>query len=714
MNNRIAVALFGVSISALSSVADTRTLWPIQKSTTGAADLSLIVGQHQYTMDGDSLISVSVVKSESYKTSDGGIRYRYWWDHESGDYTIPSVACGWDIVNNEHVYLEIPIKEVAPASTGSGSVFNGLTSIIVSEGIETLRSAFYGASGLKSVSLPSTLKTIGPSSFCNCSALTSIDIPDSVETIGTRAFSGCNNLRQVKFPASLTIVDEQAFKDSGLIAVTLPQSCVEIGQYAFSGCGGLADVELGGCLVIGDYAFQNCSSLAHIDFPSTLQSIGNSAFTGCSSLSGIGFSQGLISIGSAAFSRCALLNEVTLPDGLVSIGANAFQYCTGISRLSIPSSVSSVGSSAFYNCAPKDLTEGELWTMTYSSVTNFVLLPGLETFGTKFKNSATLERLVLPATIKKIDQEAFSGCTNLVEVVIPDAVENVGRKAFYNCKRLNSLPLLNGSVTNWGGSIFRFCTGIEELRIPENMKEIPDFMFANCSNLQEVVVAEGVETISQSAFLYDDNIRKLSLPSTATNLFYGTYANTDYAKALECATFHQMHPPKNIAKAFLRNFTGVAYYPPDYAAEWKSTLSSEGLADFAKPWTEATEDEPGSVVVNDIYVPYGWLAKYALTISATPHEAAMSHTGKFDASGMPMFVWQDFVAGTDPTDVNSRFRATITIENNAPKIEWHPNLNTNGEVRKYKVLGKTTLLGDEEWAPMNSAHRFFKVEIAVP
>ena len=49
-----------------------------------------------------------------------------------------------------------------------------------------------------------------------------------------------------------------------------------------------------------------------------------------------------------------------------------------------------------------------------------------------------------------------------------------------------------------------------------------------------------------------------------------------------------------------------------------------------------------------------------------------------------------------------------------PCISWSPNLNTNGEVRVYIVLGKTNLT-DAAWVcPANAAHRFFKVKVEMP
>ena len=59
--------------------------------------------------------------------------------------------------------------------------------------------AFYGCSGLTSITIPSSVTSIGNSAFYNCSGLTSITIPYRVTSIGVYAFYGCSGLATVKF-----------------------------------------------------------------------------------------------------------------------------------------------------------------------------------------------------------------------------------------------------------------------------------------------------------------------------------------------------------------------------------------------------------------------------------------------------------------------------------------------------------------------------------
>ena len=59
-------------------------------------------------------------------------------------------------------------------------------------------------------------------------------------------------------------------------------------------------------------------------------------------------------------------------------------------------------------------------------------------------------------------------------------------------------------------------------------------------------------------------------------------------------------------------------------------------------------------------------------------------------------------------------RAVISLSNDVPYVSWTPNLNTNGEVRVYTVMGKTNLTDAAWMCPTNAAHRFFKVKVEMP
>ena len=86
------------------------------------------------------------------------------------------------------------------------------------------------------------MTSIGDGAFYGCSGLTSVTIPNSVTSLdGT--FAGCSGLTSVTIPNSVTSIGNLAFADcNGLTSVTIPNSVTSIGSYAFRYCYGLKEV----------------------------------------------------------------------------------------------------------------------------------------------------------------------------------------------------------------------------------------------------------------------------------------------------------------------------------------------------------------------------------------------------------------------------------------------------------------------------------------
>ena len=160
--------------------------------------------------------------------------------------------------------------------------------------------AFWGCNSLTSLTLPSSLQSIGNSAFKCCNSLTSLTLPSSLQSIGGGAFTGCTSLRSVICNQFYKVIGQMLLSADGtqVIAYWGENSEVTIPE---------------GVQSIGDCAFGDCNSLTSLTFPSSLQSIGGGAFLGCSSLT-----------------------SLTLPSSLQSIANNVFEYCYSLSTLYIP------------------------------------------------------------------------------------------------------------------------------------------------------------------------------------------------------------------------------------------------------------------------------------------------------------------------------------------------------------------------------------------
>lgn len=103
--------------------------------------------------------------------------------------------------------------------------------------------------------------------------------------------------------------------------------------------------------------------------------------------------------------------------------------------------------------------------------------------------------------------------------------------------------------------------------------------------------------------------------------------------------------------------------------------------------------------------PYPWLDQYGL-VAGGNYEAADA----LDTDGDGHTAWQEYVAGTVPTNRASVFKALVTMSNGLPGVAWTPDLGTG---RVYTVEGRTNLTVGS-WGTSNATSRYFRVKVALP
>lgn len=129
--------------------------------------------------------------------------------------------------------------------------------------------------GCQNTIIPNTVQSIGGNAFYGHTGLVSLEIPASVRSIEVSAF-GYNGLEQIIVHSGNPVYDSR-------------DNCNAIVRTDYNelvvGC--KSSVISNSVIRIGNNAFNNCKSLTALEIPSSVRTIGYSAFEGCSNLSSI-------------------------------------------------------------------------------------------------------------------------------------------------------------------------------------------------------------------------------------------------------------------------------------------------------------------------------------------------------------------------------------------------------------------------------------------
>ncbi len=105
-----------------------------------------------------------------------------------------------------------------------------------------------------------------------------------------------------------------------------------------------------------------------------------------------------------------------------------------------------------------------------------------------------LKSIILPPSVKRIEDHGFFACSGLTEITLPDHIEYIGDQAFEDCYSLVSVTF------------------------PKDLKEIGSAAFRNCNELAEVTLPEGVETLGARSFSSNEKLVSFSFPSTISSI----------------------------------------------------------------------------------------------------------------------------------------------------------------------------------------------------
>ena len=197
--------------------------------------------------------------------------------------------------------------------------------------------------------------------------------------------------------------------------------------------------------VYKDYMFPQDNSPETLVLPKSIKYVGNSALAGCTAKYIEIPSQVTILVGDTFF-NCINLETLDFPDSLEIFSADGmFFNCNNLKSIELPS-----------GCENLDL----------------------HTQHNAFVDCFSLESVVIPGSLKILDNMVFWNCNELTDVTICEGIETIGYHIFGNCPKLTTL-VFPESVTVIKGQTFANCPNLKDVTLPDGIHDVPANMFLN-------------------------------------------------------------------------------------------------------------------------------------------------------------------------------------------------------------------------------------------
>ena len=251
--------------------------------------------------------------------------------------------------------------------------------------------------------------------------------------------------------------------------------------------------------VIGDYAFANLKNVAEIVL-----------------------SPEVTSIGYKAFLNCANLEDLTMP--LLYVNYNTMQdahnSCQGY-YYGLPGSVDDYhddyngktfrlhinGGGIYYGAGNDKNWEhagtilgkgfgGRIFQLCKGigevTIDNITVIPQFA-----FKECTNLKKVTIGGAVQNIMAGAFAD-SGIEEIVIPDSVKEIGE--YWLAEWSDGATDRYFGYSTSSGNVFLNCQNLKRVVIGNGVENIPAYMFADCTGLEEVTIGENVRFVDNRAF----------------------------------------------------------------------------------------------------------------------------------------------------------------------------------------------------------------------
>ena len=452
--------------------------------------------------------------------------------------------------------------------------------------------------------------------YINGEPLREAVIPEGVREIKDYTFYKCVTLQSVTLPSTLTSIGEHSFVGSGIKSITIPDGiesvnlsyCAElecavlpdsVRDICFGGCSSLTRVNIPDSVTrLSSGCFLDCISLKSIIIPDNITEVEDAVFASCCRLENVTFGAGMHAVPSGMFAFCGSLRTVDIPDSITRIESRAFRY-SGIVEVHLPSTLEYIDPSAFeeatvlcvYNNSELDITlnsddcghiaersyavinkdgtvqtdnrviseeegydyictddgfvfdvkDGKYRLRQYVGMQSTVTLPadinGHEYTIYRFFGAINV---IVPEGVVELPEFAFSGayCWDggefrdmLYSITLPNSLRKIGDHAFDDLQHLSEIDIPEG-VTELGLHSFAWNMSLRTVHLPQSLEKIGEGSFKQCSSLESVNLHDNITEIGFDAFWYCTSLEEIHIPAHLKVIEGNSFAGLEKLKSV--------------------------------------------------------------------------------------------------------------------------------------------------------------------------------------
>jgi len=383
---------------------------------------------------------------------------------------------------------------------------NPTEKIVVPEGVTVFGWGFFGYSArmcrlVKEIVLPSTVTDMDERAFKNCVSLEKIDLSKTeIKQIPNEAFAGCANLKELYLNDKTNYVALSAFDGCD----QLPFAFAGEKLFDFRRC----KYSLTNRQQVYSRTFEKSSpqgrALLGIKENKQVESSGVKSTQVMQQVKPVEYEE--ISASPQPYVPKPVDLKVCIPSSIkekFSIGLKSYSR-KDITTLTLPKKVKELKPAWFSHCLK--LEEVDLSQTSITTISEGC-----------FRYCINLKKVVLPATVTKIEKEAFERCVRLESISLTN-ITKIGEKAFYECESLTDINL--AKATEVENHAFCGCCRLKTASLPVLINLNPN-TFALCGSLKDVCLPLA-QNLDAGAFSACVSLERVNLPSL---------------KSLKCSTF---------------------------------------------------------------------------------------------------------------------------------------------------------------------------------